>query len=1510
MRNVFTKFLLASIVLSNILAPHQFFAIPQSSSPAFFAPPERYARNELIIRFKSPLKASVNKGSLLTGISQLDSLNAVYRLKEIVPLFRNERSTGNILVGCYLFRFSQTPSLPRLKKDYEKLPTIDWVEYNHFYYVEPQVDRHRIKPVEFQTAQFVENIRQKYPVVVAMIDAGINFENPYLRDKFWRNKLEKPDGKDNDANGLVDDIWGWNFVRKEAMNDNWATSTHLPMDESGHGTLLAQIITAPFTGDWPNQAATKGLQIMALKAGSLTREDKISITAAAAAQAIVYAADNNAQLICIAWAGEDSSRLLHQAIRYAVNRKAVVIAAAGDYNSQLHHFPAAFNEVWAVTATSANGQKYWSSNFGPWIDLSAPAQFGENMGLPDSIRCWPSATAIAAANVSRLALLLLSNERLTGDSLKKRILWSSDNIYLKNPQFRGQLGAGQINFSRALNAQFLPNIIVQQVRFERLPSAIAEFQPLRVNTWIQVKNLSSSAHDVTIRVSSNRPNCEILNPTMTIPLLGYNEQFNNEAAPMMLLIPPEHSSEGRLKLTLSIATAEGFQWEQECVFLNRIIEPPILMVAENYPAKLHWNGDTEFVGYHIYRKEAQQRSFRKLNPAPISDTTFTDFNIVPALGYSYYVTAVDSTGQEMLPSNVVSIQPEPTSLFRFHPRRDTSICDGASIIFEALPLDRAQHSYQWWMNGRPLVCDSNRLAFSSYIFEHPPCDTVSVQIHHAGWDTLLTHSWLLTLNKRQANLAVVAAMPCADTTISLGDSIKFLLKLSTNNCDSFQFRWQINQQIVPNTPGPELLLSSHSLTPNKNIITVEVSAPDTSFAHQWVVYVKFPKLKLDQLLFRPASDTAIANNDTLKLSVLVDGSIAQAFQWRWFINGRQDSAAKGPNYWFVQPEQSLLPDTFSVKIADEDSSVSHRWIVHWLRRFNHAPQLRFCSPPLDSFVMKSDSIQFQVLCRDPDNDSLLYIWSLNGVIDSAAHQPQYRYRIRSNSSGIDTLVVRVADADTAISVQWIVWPNKLDLAPTSKLIHWWPQDSLVINNDSLIFRVGNAGEDYRFQWQVNHRIDSLARDSLFVYHSHSSVFAIDTIAVLLLAGDSTIMVHRWYVQNRQPSSPRSLRLAFYPETETVSGVPGDSVIFAVAVLEGTRAELQFRWSAAQQLIAAEQDSNFCYHFQRFRSPLDTVWVTIVWRDTVMNHHWIIIPKQPTTLPAPRLIFPIHGNRIHEEDQFVWENDSLLSTIVDPAKCRYAVQLCSDSSFSRPICSDTCRTQSIKLNSLSGFDRLGIGQPFYWRVKLLTDDGMSSGFRQSTLACSYYPQFAQLNQFYGRYNSDATIDIFWIVSYPVNCAGFHLYRSESSNSNFIRMNDQLITGSENYSFQDRTAEAGKTYFYKLEQLSVTGKKKTLGVITLTAPKPEKFMLWQNYPNPFNTQTSIKYEIPTDCQVKIVISNVLGRKIKTLVDEYHKAGFYNIYWNGKDDAGEDVVSGIYFYSLITPTERQTRKMVIAR
>lgn len=77
--------------------------------------------------------------------------------------------------------------------------------------------------------------------------------------------------------------------------------------------------------------------------------------------------------------------------------------------------------------------------------------------------------------------------------------------------------------------------------------------------------------------------------------------------------------------------------------------------------------------------------------------------------------------------------------------------------------------------------------------------------------------------------------------------------------------------------------------------------------------------------------------------------------------------------------------------------------------------------------------------------------------------------------------------------------------------------------------------------------------------------------------------------------------------------------------------------------------------------------------------------------------------------------------------------------------------------------------------------------------------------------------------------------------------------------------------------------------------DRFSLSQNYPNPFNTKTGIKYEVPEAGYLEFVIYNILGEHIRTLVDGYNQPGTYEVIWNGKNDSGQPVSSGIYFYKL---------------
>lgn len=101
-----------------------------------------------------------------------------------------------------------------------------------------------------------------------------------------------------------------------------------------------------------------------------------------------------------------------------------------------------------------------------------------------------------------------------------------------------------------------------------------------------------------------------------------------------------------------------------------------------------------------------------------------------------------------------------------------------------------------------------------------------------------------------------------------------------------------------------------------------------------------------------------------------------------------------------------------------------------------------------------------------------------------------------------------------------------------------------------------------------------------------------------------------------------------------------------------------------------------------------------------------------------------------------------------------------------------------------------------------------------------------------------------------------------------------------------------------------------ISNLSAGLPKKFELGQNYPNPFNAATVIKFDLPQSSKVKLDIYNILGQKVKSLVDEKLSAGYKKVVWDGTNQNGNSVASGIYFYRLQTDKFIEARKMVMLK
>ncbi|MGC8780470.1 MAG: S8 family peptidase [Anaerolineae bacterium] len=276
-------------------------------------------------------------------------------------------------------------------------------------------------------------------VVIAIIDTGVDLNHADLAAGIWTNPLEISDnGLDDDGNGYVDDVHGWNF----AQNNNQVA------DDYGHGTHVAGIAAARTNNGVGIAGMAGAATIMPIKVFPPppnvigTYEDLIL--------GIIYAADNGARVINMSLGATSYSRGEEAAVDYAWARGAVVVAAAGNLGSNVYHYPAAHPNVIAVAATDGSDQRAGFSNWGDFVDVAAPGVYVFST-LRGNSYGWLSGTSMASPHVAGLAALILSaNPQLSNAEVRRIIEQNADDLGTvgRDPYF----GHGRINGRKALAA--------------------------------------------------------------------------------------------------------------------------------------------------------------------------------------------------------------------------------------------------------------------------------------------------------------------------------------------------------------------------------------------------------------------------------------------------------------------------------------------------------------------------------------------------------------------------------------------------------------------------------------------------------------------------------------------------------------------------------------------------------------------------------------------------------------------------------------------------------------------------------------------------------------------------------------------------------------------------------------------------------------------------------------------------------------------------------------------------
>jgi hypothetical protein len=198
-----------------------------------------------------------------------------------------------------------------------------------------------------------------------------------------------------------------------------------------------------------------------------------------------------------------------------------------------------------------------------------------------------------------------------------------------------------------------------------------------------------------------------------------------------------------------------------------------------------------------------------------------------------------------------------------------------------------------------------------------------------------------------------------------------------------------------------------------------------------------------------------------------------------------------------------------------------------------------------------------------------------------------------------------------------------------------------------------------------------------------------------------------------------------------------------------------------------------------------------------------------------------------------------------------------------------------------------------------------------------PTPVQLSRFTAHVLSTSLVRLDWTTVSETNNYGFEIQKSAATPDNFSTIPNSFVPGHgttvepHQYSWIDPTTTHG-TWYYRLKQIDLDGSihySDPVHVSVLTnvqhAEMPNEFVLHQNYPNPFNPSTKIRYEISEISHVTLKVFDVLGREVATLVNEAQVPGAYATHFSG-----ENLPSGIYFYTLQAGSFTATRKLILMK